>query len=124
MVSEPLAQSKLSSHCQIAANPHCARLRATGPLSLCSTACHRPFVTVPGCMPQALPPFCKATIVGRLINPQPLFPDKNRASLSYLSPALFSFEDLKIRVPLYTGVHIAGLAALSLNLVGTCYCHR
>ncbi|RZS29207.1 hypothetical protein BHM03_00062911 [Ensete ventricosum] len=37
-----------------------------------------------------------------------------------LSPTLFSFEDPKIRVPLYIDVHIAGLVALSLNLVGTC----
>ncbi|RWV79089.1 hypothetical protein GW17_00059831 [Ensete ventricosum] len=37
---------------------------------------------------------------------------------------LFSFEDLKIQVPLYASVHVAGLAALSLNLVGTCRCHH
>ncbi|RWW16213.1 hypothetical protein GW17_00019917 [Ensete ventricosum] len=30
-----------------------------------------------------------------------LFPDKNRASLLHPSPAPFSFEDSKIRVPLY-----------------------
>ncbi|RRT36716.1 hypothetical protein B296_00047972 [Ensete ventricosum] len=53
-----------------------------------------------------------------------MFPNKNKSSLSHLSQALFSFEDPKIRVPLYTDVHIAGLATLLLNLVGTCHCHR
>ncbi|RWW08462.1 hypothetical protein GW17_00028096, partial [Ensete ventricosum] len=53
-----------------------------------------------------------------------LFLDKNRASLLHPSPAPFSFEDPKIRVPLYAGVHVVGLAALSLNLTGTCRCHR
>ncbi|RZS08572.1 hypothetical protein BHM03_00039554, partial [Ensete ventricosum] len=60
--------------------------------------------------------------VERLLKLRPLFPDKNRASLPHPSPALFSFEDLKIRVLLYTGVHIAGLAAFSFNLIGTCRC--
>ncbi|RWW53097.1 hypothetical protein BHE74_00040440 [Ensete ventricosum] len=56
--------------------------------------------------------------------PRPLFPNKNRALLSHPSPALFSFEDPKIRVPFYTGVHVTGLAVLSLNLASTCHCHR
>ncbi|RZS10769.1 hypothetical protein BHM03_00042038 [Ensete ventricosum] len=56
--------------------------------------------------------------------PRPLFPNKNRALLPHPSPASFSFEDPKIRVPFYTGVHVTGLAVLSLNLASTCHCHR
>ncbi|RRT35399.1 hypothetical protein B296_00043746 [Ensete ventricosum] len=56
--------------------------------------------------------------------PRPLFPNKNRALLPHPSPASFSFEDPKIRVPFYTSVHVTGLAVLSLNLASTCHCHR
>ncbi|RZS03183.1 hypothetical protein BHM03_00033325 [Ensete ventricosum] len=41
------------------------------------------------------------------VKPRPLFPDKNIASLPHPSLAPFSFEDPKIRVPLYASVHVA-----------------
>ncbi|RWV90330.1 hypothetical protein GW17_00047477 [Ensete ventricosum] len=72
---------------------------------------------------QQLTPFCEAAIADRLLFCK-VATFKNRASLLHPSPASFSFEDPKIRVPLYVGAHVTGLVVLSLNLVGTCRCHR
>ncbi|RRT80895.1 hypothetical protein B296_00021382 [Ensete ventricosum] len=88
-----------------------------------SSICLHPQIGIGLLVLQQLTPFCEAATADRLLFCK-VVTFKNRASLLHPSPASFSFEDPKIRVPLYVGVHVTGMVVLSLNLVGTCRCHR